>query len=83
MIRQVDPFHWNFSHIYFFVVVRNHNIIDTSFLEFPHNSSIRLDKVGKNSSSPISFYVKYRSQFKKFFSFEFPALLKREVATKP
>ena len=44
MIRQVDPFHWNFSHIYFFVVVRNHNIIDTSFLEFPYNSWKRLDK---------------------------------------
>ena len=56
MIRQVDPFHWNFSHIYFFVVVRNHNIIDTSFLEFPYNSWIRLDK-GKKTLFISYFFL--------------------------
>ena len=59
MIRQVDPFHWNFSHIYFFVVVRNHNIIDTSFLEFPNNSWIRLDKGGKNSVHLLFLFAYY------------------------
>ena len=68
MIRQVDPFHWNFSHIYFFVVVRNHNIIDTSFLEFPYNSWIRLDKSGKNSVHLLflfTYYVKVWYIFEK------------------
>ena len=69
MIRQVDPFHWNFSHIYFFVVVRNHNIIDTSFLEFPNNSWIRLDKGGKNSVHLLflfAYYVKVLQMWNTF-----------------